>query len=431
MEIAKRVHTVYFFGRSFRMRLSRLSQRAGLVCSMMLVGAAVAQARSFTVDSIILRDPDEGGTLGENELSEFFNRARCRCKTLVPVEFRLSFQDGGESRPVTVVAGQGDCLDADNNIDTRTCSEPEGEFPSEMENQFGDIETNFAANELMATDTCDDVGEDEITLSVFVDQDGTWQRLGEPGATYTRDVDPPSAPQLASDASEREPQAGDGRLTVRFEVASDSKTDTKHYQLLCVEMSSDGTEVIGPWSEQVQTAAFISAQGLCGATDADADGQSAENVGDGQSAVDAGAGADVGAEATTGSTSEPPRPANLLSYRENPYVCSRRLSSAGAISIAGLQNGTRYGVWVVAIDQAQNPSEPRWIGSGVPSSVEDLWERYSRLGGKADGGYGCSIPAQAPAIAWGLAALVLIGLLGASISRRGRQAQGREQRGQR
>ena len=63
------------------------------------------------------------------------------------------------------------------------------------------------------------------------------------------------------------------------------------------------------------------------------------------------------------------------------------------MSIDGLENGQLYKFWVVAIDNAGNPSEPKELGTGTPCLEEDFEERYCRQKGQTTcpGCYNCAV----------------------------------------
>ena len=98
-------------------------------------------------------------------------------------------------------------------------------------------------------------------------------------------------------------------------------------------------------------------------------------------------------------------------------ICSGRLSSDGSETIKNLQTGVTYEFWVVAFDEAENPSDVVSLGQATPGLTEDLWERYKRKGGAADGSY-CTIDSSPTPL--GLMLLPLAWLLLLSRRRRNR-----------
>ncbi len=97
------------------------------------------------------------------------------------------------------------------------------------------------------------------------------------------------------------------------------------------------------------------------------------------------------------------------------WVCAEASEGSASVTVTGLRDHQSYRFWVVAIDGHQNPSLLSNVSTATPAPEEDLWERYQRSGGTADGS-GCS-SVGAPGGS-GVILLVLTGLL-VSIGRRG------------
>lgn len=97
------------------------------------------------------------------------------------------------------------------------------------------------------------------------------------------------------------------------------------------------------------------------------------------------------------------------------WVCAEATEGSASVTVTGLNDHQRYSFWVVAFDGHHNPSLLSNVSQATPSPEEDLWERYQRSGGTADG-VGCS--SVGPPGASGLVLLVLTALM-VTVSRRG------------
>lgn len=97
------------------------------------------------------------------------------------------------------------------------------------------------------------------------------------------------------------------------------------------------------------------------------------------------------------------------------WVCAEATEGSASVTVTGLRDHQRYLFRVVAIDGHHNPSLLSNVSAATPSPEEDLWERYQRSGGNADG-VGCS-SVGAPG-ASGLLLLILTALV-VTASRRG------------
>jgi hypothetical protein len=92
------------------------------------------------------------------------------------------------------------------------------------------------------------------------------------------------------------------------------------------------------------------------------------------------------AAAVEDSTADGPATVSEDSRLCEKFVCYG-LTAPGSITVTGLRNGETYNFYIVTIDKSLNPSIPVSAGEGTPQLVEDLWERYKRKGGKAEGGH--------------------------------------------
>jgi hypothetical protein len=173
---------------------------------------------------------------------------------------------------------------------------------------------------------CDaDEGDDTLYVVADVDDQDVWTELAS--LAFPRDTDPPDAPTGGAVV------AGETLAEVAYTLDDDAETSTR-YQVLC---KADGEAVF----TSPPTAAFTSAEDECGAT------------------------GDVKAA----------------------YVCAKATTGADSVTVTGLTDGVTYSFWVVAVDDAGNPSKAVAVGTATPAAEEDLFERYKAAGGVADGGH--------------------------------------------
>lgn len=86
---------------------------------------------------------------------------------------------------------------------------------------------------------------------------------------------------------------------------------------------------------------------------------------------------------------------NQLQFKEGDnyfdneeYLCKEVSgNTTDNATIYGLENGVEYAFSVVAIDDAQNPSNLSPVVCATPVEVEDFWEHYKNSGGSEDGGF--------------------------------------------
>lgn len=185
-------------------------------------------------------------------------------------------------------------------------------------------------------DGCGSKQQTRLLYAVFDEEGGSgWETLET--LEYTVDTEPPPPP-----VTDRV-LAGEELAEVVFS-APDEDEDVDKYQVLC------RTSTTGEPGRTDIEAAFDSATTLCG--------------------IDDGA---------------PP----------TDEACADAVSGPDSVTVLGLENGIRYEFFVVSIDAARNASEPVSVGTAVPAPEEDLWERYKRQGGDAEGGEYCFIATAA------------------------------------
>ncbi len=173
----------------------------------------------------------------------------------------------------------------------------------------------------------------DVTLSLLVDEADADQWTSAVALTIHVDTARPAAPTGGTLV------AGEKLIEVAFEAADDEDDDeVLRYQVLCTRGGVAG-------KEDPPEAAFDGAWDRCAL-----DGEDEELVA--------------------------------------AHACADAEEGTASVTVTGLTDGLTYEVSVVAIDASGNPSTRRVIGRATPAAEEDLWERYLRSGGAADGS-GC------------------------------------------
>lgn len=386
--------------------------RLALGLLVLTLAPATARAQVMSVTEWKITRTDTGQLLDtETERAEFFNQANCECNVPLMVEVKFDQLYPSASYEFQIVAGES-CLDtAQGNTIRDTCAVL---LPRKGVNTLAIPSVTFKTTaRAMMLDSCDGTPQRGYTLAMYTNSGQStleWQQDAK-AMDYTIDTespDPPRNPSL---------KAGENQVTISFEshtttATSDAGTTTvdkqfKGYQVLC-ETTSGAPALSSP-----KTAEYRAAINVCGGsatTTADAgsgDGSSGASlpgpipraaeagpeggVGDAgvadlapspdtQLAVDAGP-TDSAATQDSGASS------SGASSLDDAYVCSGLVTAAGSITVTGLQNGQSYRFYLITIDDARNPSGLIEVGTAEPQLAEDLWERYKRLGGQAEGGY--------------------------------------------
>jgi hypothetical protein len=394
--------------------------------STALAQVTVKEWKLYRLDTGELLDSD-------TELNRFFNKGNCECEIPMRLEITLNGDYINADYEFAIVAGDT-CLDATNETIKTTCKELFSErFKSWGKGQWPITDINGAkltAKTLMQ-DACDTAEREPFEIAMYTDDnsDERWVKDGT-AIAYTVDTDPPiqvKNPSL---------KAGEGQVTISFDApystttsgdggTASGETNVK-YQVLCEK--TDGSPVFSSPAEagydvcvggaSTTPDAGTSGDGSSGtsfgpkprAGDAggDAGGDATAAAGDagldakpadGTPKLEAGApDATPGLEASTpgreaGAADAGPRDSGGTSSGSGAtsldprYVCSSAQSGASSITVDKLENDESYRFYIVTIDAARNPSEPLLVGEAEPQLAEDLWERYRRLGGPAEGGY--------------------------------------------
>lgn len=211
----------------------------------------------------------------------------------------------------------------------RSCVDSDGElddectsiFSADVDDISGTIEESVRVSDLAGG--CGAKQEGRSIYAVFDDgDDGEWTQLES--LAYEVDTEPPPSPLPVAVL------AGEALAEVVFDEPN-STSDVDRYQVLCTTTSTGALPVVD--------ADFDTAASVCAIED-DFDG---------------------------------------------PPPCADSRTTAESVTVLGLDNGLTYVFEVVAIDAADNPSEPVFIGEVVPAPEEDFWERYKNAGGAANG----------------------------------------------
>ncbi|MCC6748042.1 MAG: hypothetical protein IT371_10315 [Deltaproteobacteria bacterium] len=378
-------------------RTFRSPRRVGfLLAWAALLLAPSAAHGAFAVRAIELDDAD--GRIATSKLLEYFNLARCRCDHPVKVIVRITPDLAAKGR-LRIVSGQSCLTTTDNKI------KPECRvlFAGKLNEQRTDLFIDTSAAQLMTKSggSCEASEELDYTISVFTDVDDEKWTENASKLTYSVDTKRPVAPSAAknSDGTTRAPEAGESLVKVSFEQPTTSAEKNVKYQLLC-ERVKDGQPVLAsPPGAEYKTRALLK-QCRGSATTSDGGSPRADSRAADAAPRDGGV-AEAGTK-EAGATEAGPRDAGTpdqaalspdassslptgIAELDPRYICSAGFQSAGSYDIAGLENGLAYRFYVVSIDQRGNPSLPAELGEATPHLEEDLWERYKRKGGQAEG----------------------------------------------
>ncbi|PID39148.1 MAG: hypothetical protein CSA65_05755 [Proteobacteria bacterium] len=374
--------------------MPRLAAAVVVLAIVTAPGLAWAQ---FAVSAIEFYDPDASPDrlLTEQDIkNKYFSKANCECAKSIRLRLRIT-QDRSSPDRFAVVAGSGTCLNTtDGSILTDTCRIlKEGRISEQDQDIEITTQSDGISVATLMVDNCDK--DRELNVYVFTGQDTTW--TSSFSTTFTADGIPPTPPKANGD-----PVGGENLVRVSFTTGATTQTDVR-YQILCEIANTRAPGLKHPPEPgygRCLAPAPPSADG--GASNGEGDA----GAGDGGNAADAHAKSE--GSANTGITGLDPS-----------YVCSETLQADGSTTISGLENQVTYRFYVVAFDLHGNATRPILLGEATPVLSEDLWERYKRSGGKAEGGY-CSTagPLGAGWLALSLLGLALLVRLG---SRRGGQ----------
>lgn len=386
--------------------MRRLIAPLTLACALLFLSPWPALA-AIAISEIVLYDGS--ATLSKTDLDlEYFNAARCQCGKPLRLQVRLT-PDRSQTDSLFVVAGSGTCINTTNNsIDTTNCNTV---FSAKISEIDTNIDQDVTVSQLMNNDC---TADKTFTIYVFTGSESSVTQAY--ALTFTADGVAPTAPVKGDD-----PKAGEGLVEVHFSAGSSSQQNVR-YQILCENADTgapafpagrftaeylrkedacpNGTIVSDGGSDDgVET--IDASAGLDASTSLDADAASMDGP-RADLAIDSGGTATVDGSQDDGSTS-----AALLEL-DPDYLCSGAQTSDGTVQVKGLTNGTRYHFYVVAFDRHDNPSAPVDLGIATPVQAEDLWERYKRSGGSAEGGL-CQVDgSQRASLFLGLALLALV-----------------------
>lgn len=406
--------------------------------------ASPAEAQTFGVTAVELRN-DSGGVLTENEIKlTYFNRAKCECARPIPIKLRITPNTTGSDQDrIYVVVGTGTCINTNDNSIAAGCTVLFTEFVRNLKGDQdlfinegeGDdtVEREPTAADLMLNRCTEDL---DVNLYVFKGLENSLTDITPTPVTLSVDGQLPVTP-----TSERDPEPGEGIVSVRFTSGSDTEPNAR-YQVLCERADTGEPGLSSPPGAgyEVTTAMCVTTTsndgGVDGATadsgtpDAGVDATPADDattdgpLSDGAPA-DAGTSdlspgdmapsdAAAGDDATDATPSEDTTPdgdssattSTGITSLDPRFVCSEASPSDGTITVKGLENEVVYRFYVVAIDEHKNASSPVLLGEATPVLAEDLWERYKRSGGSATGGF-CAVGGEQGAGVLLLATLLL------------------------
>lgn len=385
-----------------------------------------ARAQAFAIDRIEFRH--DGELFTEKDFTtDFFNRARCLCKT--PVEMTLVVRvDPSSKKKLKVVTGQN-CIDSEKQLrlGANGCRDLLGTVDVGKIN--GNIVIKSDASELMSRneeDRCLDWDGESFDLQIYLSDSssGPWEPLTGAKASYTLNSKRPDSPTV------NEPSSGESLVTIQFDYAQAgtggttdagtgiAQTNLRGFNLLCELLDSTGTGT--PLAKDGTSVHFLSSYDTCSKSDSTESGTTTTDAG--PSGTDADAGnmdaSTTDASATPGdmgqkrfaATSCPAMESTHLSKR---YVCGETSATNREIVVKSLQNGTTYRFYLVAVDMSGNASEPVCVGEATPAAEEDFWERYRRSGGKARG---CGLSGEQEGASF--VAFMLLGILGVRLFHR-------------
>jgi len=330
--------------------LSRLFAILFAVAAFCIVSRAHAQ---FAVNTVVFKD--DSARIDGDELNRYFNRARCLCGT--DNKFTAEIQLTTEPTNATVDtfevwAGKPTVCKSTtaNNGNGPETSNPDcvqvtpaslrGKLITDI-TEVNHVIEGIDVKDLMQSDCA--VGTANISLYFFTVNNGNYTELTVANnPQYGIDGVRPDAPDVSKVEA---PLATDGGISVNTKDITLNTGDT--LQLLCVDGSGNGPS-------SPKSVLFDTPSDICTSTS--------------NSGYDA-----------------------LLSAKN---ACSDVVQALdGSISAGGLANGKAYDVYLIAVDAAGNPSEPKKLtnaGSVTPIAGQNFWDLYEQAEGKAKGGKGAA-----------------------------------------
>ena len=362
------------------------------------------------------------------EMKKFFNMATCKCKTKVEVYLKFTTLPGTScsNDKFMVLAGQSCFNTSTNEPDTTKCAVLQAELAFNSVTKVEFPVGTLPANQIMGNSGCSEL--DAQTNGIFAyskNSSGTWETTAFAKIDIPLDTKGPTAP--VKDAA---PSPGENQVTISFKSAytasagdggsgATKEKDLKGYQVLCAKLDKEGGSIVEAGLASAPAAIYQTAANVC--VDAKLDGGVADSSvadastadsssttswppgpqpraaeagvkdsGAKDSSPDSAATADAGVDASGDGTTTFPDSGSSSSASDSlpaSYVCSAKINTDGTEPIKGLENGTAYRFWIVAVDDLGNASSLTLLGDATPQQEEDLWERYKRSKGKAKGEY--------------------------------------------
>ena len=374
--------------------------------ALILAAPGAARAQCPKNPSVELRDGSN--TLAGNELDKRLNLARCQCGSKLSLVFKFGTKIPSKycqptDGKIRVMAGQN-CYNSSTNQFEKSCSTLQSELSMDQISTAEWTVGTFGTNVLLGNPACSQTEQTNSVFVYFIDQGGT---VGASPLKLDLNMDTSGPSPVTKDG---DPQGGEGLVVVNFKAAGSTSSgdagstgakdkDLKGYQVFCAELDSSGN-IKGAGLSSSKEAAYEARSTKCagagpaadaGVSDMAVPDQSIpdQQVRDTGFAPDQGATPDAGAadQGASAADSGSSGSVNINDYPE-PWICTDLVATtATSTQVKGLTNGTKYRFWVIAIDKVGNPSTPVLMGDGMPQKEEDLWERYKRLGGQADGEY--------------------------------------------
>ena len=366
-----------------------ISRVAVSVATLMAVGGSVAHAEDFGTlpngatfmwPRIFIADDngDKNDPSDPDALRFYFNLAHCECSRQMPglasstVSYELSITNTtNTNRPAEWYVGNSCNDDVQRPTMCRTLpaaeAEPIGDIDSLVTPTFYTVNVSSMINGITVapTECRQDEGNANIWVAVDTDANATpdffSQRpmdLGKFQEVSGFDTRPPPLP------TDFDAVGGEKSITISWEIPTDRATDLYYYQALCMDADTQAPGTDSPNEPKYQTTSTV-----CGLPN---------NV-TLQSAAP---------QTTSEMDTDVAAPPQAFVDLDKAFICGDQISgTATSLDIDGLENGKRYIIALLALDQSGNATGVYFTRTVTPQPATDFWEDLHGRGSEVEGGF--------------------------------------------